>query len=186
MQPPSRSGARSKLRAEFCSPYQRYDFLSAWQHHAGRHEHGSPCIVIAVDAEQRPLVLLPLVLTRAHGVRVAAFMGGKHTTFNMGLWDRDFAASASRADLDHLLAGLRAHDAADVLALTQQPLVWHDLRNPFALLPRQPSVNDCPMLAMPAGAPADRADLELLPQAAEEQGEEAAGAGRLPLFDRDH
>ena len=140
-----------ETQGRFCSPYQRYDFLSAWQH-AGRHENASPFLVVAVDAEQRPLALLPLVLTRAHGFRVAIFMGGKHTTFNMGLWDRDFAASATSADLDRLLTGLRAHDAADVLALTQQPMDWHDLRNPLALLPRQPSVNDCPLLAMPADA----------------------------------
>jgi CelD/BcsL family acetyltransferase involved in cellulose biosynthesis len=136
----------------FFSPYQRYDFLSAWQHHAGRHENASPFVVVAVDAEQRPLALLPLALIRSHGFRVAVFMGGKHTTFNMGLWDRDFAASATPADLDRMLASLRAHDAADVLALTQQPLVWHDLRNPLAHWPRQSSVNDCPLLAMPAGA----------------------------------
>jgi CelD/BcsL family acetyltransferase involved in cellulose biosynthesis len=141
-----------ETRGRFSSPYQRYDFLSAWQRHAGRHENASPFIVIAVDAEQRPLALLPLALTRSHGFRVAGFMGGKHTTFNMGLWDRDFAASATPVDLDRMLAGLCAHDAADVLALTQQPLVWHDLPNPLALVPRQPSVNGCPLLAMPPGA----------------------------------
>jgi CelD/BcsL family acetyltransferase involved in cellulose biosynthesis len=40
------------------------------------------------------------------GVRIARFMGGKHTTFNMALWQRDFAASATRADLDALLRGI--------------------------------------------------------------------------------
>jgi CelD/BcsL family acetyltransferase involved in cellulose biosynthesis len=139
-------------RGRFFTPYQRYDLLSAWQRHAGRHEHASPFIVIALDAEQRPLMLLPLVLTQAHGFRVAGFMGGKHTTFNMGLWDRDFAASATPEELDRMLAGLRERDAADVLALTQQPLLWHDQPNPLALWPHQPSVNDCPLLAMPAGA----------------------------------
>ncbi len=34
-------------------------------------------------------------------------MGGKHATFNMALWDRDFAAAATRADLDALLAAIR-------------------------------------------------------------------------------
>ncbi len=45
----------------------------------------------------------------------------------------------------------------DVLALTQQPLRWHDQQNPFALLPRQSSINGCPLLAMePGGPPASR------------------------------
>jgi CelD/BcsL family acetyltransferase involved in cellulose biosynthesis len=91
-------------------------------------------------------------LTRAFGVRVAAFMGGKHTTFNMPLWDRDFAARASAADLDALLAGLRDHGSADVLAFAQQPRRWGDVANPLALWPHQPSVNDCPVLLMPPGA----------------------------------
>jgi CelD/BcsL family acetyltransferase involved in cellulose biosynthesis len=141
-----------EAKGGFSTAYQRYDFLKPWQHNAGRHDNTSPLIVIAVDAEQQPLVLLPFTLTRAHGVRVAAFMGGKHATFNMGLWDRDFAATATRADLDRLLAGLRQQAPADVLALTQQPLAWRDLANPLALWPHQPSVNGCPVLVMPPSA----------------------------------
>ena len=97
-------------------------------------------------------MLLPLALRRQHGIRAASFMGGKHATFNMALWDGDFAAGASRADLDTLLAGLRERAEADVLALTQQPRHWQDMPNPMALLPQQPSVNDCPVLTMAPGA----------------------------------
>ena len=55
-----------------------------------------PFIVIAYDGERRPLLLLPLALSAEHGIRTACFMGGKHATFNMALWDRDFAAAATR------------------------------------------------------------------------------------------
>lgn len=136
----------------FFTPYQRYDLLAAWQRHAGPHERADARVVVAVDTEQRPLLLLPLALTRQHGVRIASFMGGKHTTFNMGLWNREFAAAVTPGDLDRLIAGLRERDVADVLALTQQPQRWRDQPNPFALWPHQPSVNDCPVLAMPPGA----------------------------------
>ena len=71
-------------------------------------------------------------------------MGGKHATFNMALWNRDFAAVVSRADLDVVFAVIRERAGVDVLAFDQQPLTWQDLPNPFALLPHQPSVNDCP------------------------------------------
>jgi CelD/BcsL family acetyltransferase involved in cellulose biosynthesis len=135
-------------RADFSTAYQRFDLLSAWQREIGTREGASPYIVIAVDAEQRPLLLLPLALEQIHGIRVAAFMGGKHTTFNLGLWDADFAATATPADLARLLAELRHHGGADVLALTRQPLRWHELANPFAQWPHQPSVNDCPLLSM--------------------------------------
>lgn len=131
---------------QFATPYQRFDFLKHWQRQLGEHANFLPFIVIAYDAEHRPLLLLPLVLRHRLGVRIACFMGGKHTTFNMGLWERDFATRAVRADLDILLSGIGARAEVDVLALTQQPLRWRDLPNPMALLPKQPSANDCPLL----------------------------------------
>jgi CelD/BcsL family acetyltransferase involved in cellulose biosynthesis len=140
------------LETQFSTPYQRFDFLASWQREVGERNDLSPFIVIAHDAERRPLLLLPLAIGQRHGFRVASFMGGKHATFNMALWERDFAASAATADLAALLAALRERAAADVLALTQQPLRWRDLPNPLALLPRQPSVNDCPLLTMAPGA----------------------------------
>ncbi|WP_027522862.1 GNAT family N-acetyltransferase [Bradyrhizobium sp. Ec3.3] len=135
------------------TPYQRFDLLAPWQRHAGEHEGAAPLIVVARDAERRPLVVLPLCTRQNHGVTVACFMGGKHTTFNMGLWDADFAGHANTADLDALLAALRTRGGVDVLALSQQPMRWRDQQNPFALLPRQNSINGCPLLAMPPGGP---------------------------------
>jgi len=134
------------------TPYQRFDFLAAWQRQVGEREGASTLIVVAGDAERRPLALLPLVSSRSCGVNVASFMGGKHATFNMALWDRDFAAGATEADMAALMAGIAEHSNADVLALHQQPKTWSDLPNPLALLPHQPSANDCPVLIMEPGA----------------------------------
>ena len=131
---------------QFSTPYQRFDFLSAWQRQVGAREGHRPFIVIAYDAERRPLLLLPLTLSHEHGVRTASFMGGKHATFNMALWDREFALGASAADLDALISAIRARSEADVLALSQQPLTWRDVPNPMALLPHQASANDCPLM----------------------------------------
>lgn len=133
---------------QFSTPYQRFDFLSAWQRRVGEREGLRPFIVIAYDAERRPLLLLPLALSHEHGVRTACFMGGKHATFNMALWDRNFAAEATAADLEALISAIRERSEADVLALTQQPLRWRDLPNPMALLPNQASANDCPLMTV--------------------------------------
>jgi CelD/BcsL family acetyltransferase involved in cellulose biosynthesis len=142
---------------QFSTPYQRFDFLAPWQRQVGEREGLKPFIVIAYDAERRPLLLLPLALSHRYGVRIARFMGGKHATFNMALWDREFAADATPQDLDALIAAIRARSGADVLALTQQPQRWRDSQNPMALLPHQASVNDCPLLTMVPGAePASR------------------------------
>ena len=139
-------------RGPFATPYQRFDFLNPWQRHVGVSENAEALIVVACDGEHRPLVLLPLTLRRQFGLRIASFMGGKHSTFNMPLWDTDFARDATASDIDTLLARWRERGDADLLVLTQQPLRWRDQANPFALLPQQPSVNACPVLEMAPGA----------------------------------
>jgi CelD/BcsL family acetyltransferase involved in cellulose biosynthesis len=139
--------------SQLSTPYQRFDFLCSWQRRVGEPQGIRPFIVIAYDRDHAPLLLLPLGVRRENGARVAKFLGGKHATFNMALWDRDFAATATKADLDALISMISGHAQADVLALTQQPRRWIDLPNPFALLPGQASVNDCPLLAMAPGAP---------------------------------
>jgi CelD/BcsL family acetyltransferase involved in cellulose biosynthesis len=138
---------------QLSTPYQRFDLLAAWQTEIGAREGAEPCIVTAYDGDSRALVLLPLVVRTKHGVRIASFMGGKHTTFNMALWDREFAREAAATDLAALLSGMRAKSSADVLALTQQPQHWQGDLNPFALWPRQRSANDCPLLTMVPGDP---------------------------------
>jgi CelD/BcsL family acetyltransferase involved in cellulose biosynthesis len=135
------------------TPYQRFDLLGPWQRLVGEQEGATTFVVVARDAERRPILVLPLCTRQSHGVTVACFMGGKHTTFNMGLWDTDFVAQADAADLDTLLSALRTRGGIDVLALTQQPTRWHDQQNPLALLPRQNSINGCPLLTMSPGGP---------------------------------
>ena len=143
-----------RLEAEGLStPYQRFALQAAWQRHVGVHDGVTPLIAIGFDAQHQPLVLLPLVVRSENGVRVARFFGGKHVTFNMPLWQRDFAASAVKDDLDVLLQGIRSHGGADLLALIRQPRRWLGLANPMALLPHQISTNDCPVLTMVAGDP---------------------------------
>ena len=139
------------------TPYQRFDFLAPWQRQVGDRENLKPFIVIARDTERRPLLLLPLTLRREYGARTARFMGGKHSTFNMALWNREFATAATALDLDALTSAIRARSKADVLALHQQPMRWRDLPNPMAMLPHQPSINDCPLMKMaPDAAPTTR------------------------------
>jgi len=144
--------------AYLATPYQRFDLLSAWQDHVGTAERTRPFIVMAYDVDRQPLLLLPLVIGRENGMHVAAFPGGKHVTFNMPLWRRDFAAIATRADLNVVLKGIQAStDKVDVLALLRQPQNWCGIANPMALLPHQPSTNECPVLTMsPGAAPTER------------------------------
>ena len=82
---------------QFSTPYQRFDFLSRLAA-AGRRARRT----------LRPSSSSPMMRNAGrccccrsrcrheHGVRTACFMGGKHATFNMALWDRDFAAERDR------------------------------------------------------------------------------------------
>src|SRR3954465_10167312 len=99
------------------TPYQRFDFLNPWQRQVGERDGLVPFIVVAYDAERRPLALLPLTLRHAYGARCASFMGGKHSPFNMALFSPVFAASATQADLDDLIATIAQRSEADVLTL---------------------------------------------------------------------
>src|SRR3954451_8516609 len=56
-----------------CTPFQRFDFVQAWQRNVGTQEGLTPLIVIATDAERRPLMLLPLAVRHAYGARCASF-----------------------------------------------------------------------------------------------------------------
>src|SRR3954470_15494875 len=62
----------------FCTPYQRFDLLNAWQRHVGTCEGVTPFIVVARDRAGKSLLVLPLAVTHATGFRVASFPGGKH------------------------------------------------------------------------------------------------------------
>jgi CelD/BcsL family acetyltransferase involved in cellulose biosynthesis len=122
-----------------CTPYQRYDFLKAWQAHVGTVEGVTPAIVVGFNAANVPLFLLPLGRSHIHGLTKLEFLGGKHANFNMGLWRRDFASRISVHDLKAILRQIK--DRADLLVLVNQPLTWTGTTNPLALLPQQRSAN---------------------------------------------
>ncbi len=121
------------------TPYQGYDFLKFWQHHAGAPSGITPFIVIAFNGVGAPLFLWPFGRQTVGGMRVVEFLGGKHANFNMALWQRDAAATIGVDDLRAVLSSLAKQ--ADILRLTNQPLTWEGTTNPFALLPQQRSAN---------------------------------------------
>jgi CelD/BcsL family acetyltransferase involved in cellulose biosynthesis len=148
---------RALEQGQTATPYQRFDFVNAWQDNVGIRLEAKARPVIAYDSDQRVIMVLPLVVRAFGPLRIACFPGGKHANFNMPLWRRDFASSARREDVKGILSLLAKRDSTlDVLALNQQPLDWNGATNPFALLPRQPAVNECPLLTIDPRAPSAR------------------------------
>lgn len=121
------------------SGYQRLAWQETFQRHLGG--RSTPCIAVIDDAAGRPQAILPFVVSRRAGVATATFIGGKHSNFGMGLWRPAFARSMTSAALDAMLRQIARQSAVpiDLFALTNQPLSWAGLANPFALLPHRPS-----------------------------------------------
>jgi CelD/BcsL family acetyltransferase involved in cellulose biosynthesis len=135
------------------SPFQRFDFLNAWFEKVGSLSQSTPLVVVARNALNQPLLLMPLEMTGSHGRGIARFLGGKHATFGMGICRRDFAVAATKKDVDAILSGIRRNaDGVAALALTQQPRSWQFLPNPLRHLGGQASHNTCPMMVMRPGA----------------------------------
>ena len=143
-----------QFAGQTATPYQRLELVNAWQDNVGTRLGAKPLPVVAYDAEKRPVMVLPLVTRSLGPFRIAGFPGGKHTNFNMALWRREFAAAATDDDARQIVSLISKRDQSlDMLALNQQPLEWNGTPNPFALLPHQPSVNECPLLTIDPSAP---------------------------------
>ena len=127
------------LEGGLSTPYQRYDFLSVWQRHAGSAAGVTPCIVVGFNAAGYPLFVWPFGRRRLGPWQVIEFLGGKHANFNMALWRCGIAGHINAADISAVLASLAGY--ADLVWLCNQPLTWDGTTNPFALLAHQRAAN---------------------------------------------
>ena len=121
------------------TPYQRFDFLAAWQHHVGTRTGITPWIIVGFDCAGEPLFLWPLGRSRKGPLTLGRFLGSKHANFNMGLWRPEVLAGITAQELRDTFA--RVAGSVDLVALFNQPLSWNGIANPFSLLPHQPSVD---------------------------------------------
>ncbi|WP_158807642.1 GNAT family N-acetyltransferase [Beijerinckia sp. L45] len=123
-----------------CSIYQTRAWLVPWIATLGRKAGITPFFVLAFGADDRPAALLCLGLQKRGAVRVATFLGGKDSNFNIGLLRP--GQSWTAADLRLLLSRAArelGRDAPDAFLLVNQPYVWGATANPFMALPHQAS-----------------------------------------------
>ncbi|HXY58925.1 MAG TPA: GNAT family N-acetyltransferase [Methylocystis sp.] len=136
-----------------CSAYQHYDFASSWLETLGRGRSLSPMIVVARDERGAPLALLPLAIRRVAGLRIAEFLGGRESNFNMPLL-RPGAGLDFRSLL--LRAAQTQDEPPDLFDLRNQPRSFFGAENPAAYVAAHPS----PSFAYGARLPADQEFLE--------------------------
>ena len=103
----------------------------------------TPLIIVARDRDDTPLFILPFMLRKAHAATIAGFFGGRHANLNTGIWRRDVASSIGVQELDTILRDVASKHGIDLYKLTGQPDQLNDgVRNPMALLDRQPAPDD--------------------------------------------
>ena len=121
------------------SPYQSFAFASAWFATLGAAQGAKPHLIAALDERGAPVALLPFCRNAYGPPQVAAFLGGKHANFNLGLfrpggeWDRHA--------IEALLTGAArvAKPRIDLYRLLNQPVAWQGAANPLSLLAGKPS-----------------------------------------------
>jgi CelD/BcsL family acetyltransferase involved in cellulose biosynthesis len=123
-----------------CSIYQTRAWLLPWIATLGRKAAIAPLFVLASAADGHLTALLCLGLQQCGPIRIATFLGGKDSNFNIGLVRTGHSWTA--ADLRLLLSRAARNlgrDAPDAFLLVNQPHAWGGAGNPFAALPHQPS-----------------------------------------------
>ncbi|MBZ9674369.1 GNAT family N-acetyltransferase [Mesorhizobium sp. ES1-1] len=118
--------------------FQRYDWIDAYIRHVLPHEKARPAIVLG-RLHGRPAFILPLAISRTGPVRIATWIGGKHSGYNFGLWSAEAIAAMApltRRDVETMLAS--ALDA-DCAVLTRTPQLHDGVAHPLGRLPRSPS-----------------------------------------------
>jgi CelD/BcsL family acetyltransferase involved in cellulose biosynthesis len=134
------------------TPYQRYDFLAAWQHNVGARQGVVPCIVVGLATDGEPLFLWPFGRRCVGPVTIAGFLGSKHASFNLALWRADAMTAIGERGICGALTRLGAErEPIDLMVLLNQPRDWAGVRNPFAFLPQQASAEDGTFLPIGQG-----------------------------------
>ena len=129
-----------ELAPEMCgSWYQSEAFLLTWLETCGRKLAVTPFFIVARNEDGLAVALLPLGIFRLGGLRVAEFLGGKHSNYNLGLFRPGCVFSAE--DLRSILrqAARRAGSGPHLYRLLNLPESWRGGANPLCLLPHQPA-----------------------------------------------
>jgi CelD/BcsL family acetyltransferase involved in cellulose biosynthesis len=120
--------------------YQSEAFLLPWLAASAPGRKLRPFFIVARDEAGAPQALLPLGLFAFGPLRVAQFLGAKHSNYNLGLFrgDRSFSAPDLRA---LLRAAASTPRGPHLYRFINLPLNWRGAPNPLALLDARPAAS---------------------------------------------
>ena len=129
-----------ELQAQVCTPFQTFEWLSAWQRHVGALMNVTPCIVVARDERGRALLILPLAVQQSGLVRELTWFGSELCDYNAPLMAADAAARLDAATFmslwQRIVAQLQADPRSrhDLIRLEKLPPMVGAVRNPMLAL----------------------------------------------------
>ncbi len=121
---------------------QSYACARLW-HETVSGPEGAQAAIFAGRSDNGGLLFVwPLEVVTRHGLRILKWIGQDHANYNMGVFNPEFAATATPGDIKSLLRTVA--DMAGGLSLAHfrnQPADWEGVPNPFAKLAARPSPN---------------------------------------------
>ncbi len=141
---------RSLEERSGASPFQRFYWLESWYRHLGAGQEITPCLVAGRDSDSgTPVFLLPMGTVRRHGLIVLKWLGGRHTNYKMGLFDRRWLAANSGEPFRQLFETiLDALPPVDLVEFIDQPLEWNGLDNPFRTIGAQSAASSAHAISL--------------------------------------
>ncbi len=117
------------------TPYQRYDWLHGLVLAQG--EPDGRVVIAVITQHQRPVALLPLLISRRAGIVCARLLGAHQSNSDWLLAEPGFRPSATQ--LHALLARIaKAAGGFDILMLLNQPARWQGVDNVLLSLKHEP------------------------------------------------
>jgi CelD/BcsL family acetyltransferase involved in cellulose biosynthesis len=130
-----------------CTPFQTFEWLSAWQRHIGARQDIGPAIVVGSFAHGKTAFILPLAIEQRRWSKRLCWLGEELCDYNAPLLARDFT---QRVTADGFLAFWRTLQARmqsdprlrhDWIEFTKMPQTVGVQVNPFTYLDVAPNAN---------------------------------------------
>jgi len=115
----------------FCTPFQTYDWLSAYVQAADTAARREIAIVV-VSSDSKLRMIVPLALERRWGASYLRWLGHDVNDYNAPIIDLTWARALTHADMQAIWSFILAElPPADYVHIERQPALLEDCLNPF-------------------------------------------------------
>lgn len=109
------------------SPYQTFDWYSAWLSTAGARRREEPLIVVAYNGHDQLVAVIPLVRRRTwYGLTIGEFAGGRHSNANFGLFAPSISGGINTQTMRRILYEITDRvGRIDAFCFLNMPVSWN-------------------------------------------------------------